>query len=96
MMRTSGLDGRDTISEADIDGFLTNTSWAIRTSYHMILKTTPGAAIFGRDMLYDIPYLADWTEIGNRRQALVGQNWLLDRKSYSLRMISRRQKCQTL
>ena len=74
MMRTSGLDGRDTISEADIDEFLTNTSWAIRSTYHTVLKTTPGAAIFGRNMLFDIPYLADWTEIGKRRQALVDQN----------------------
>ena len=32
-----------------------------------------GAAIFGRDMLqlYEIPHLADWTNIGNRRQNLV-------------------------
>ena len=80
MMRTSGLDGRDTISEADIDEFLTNTSWAIRSTYHTVLKTTPGAAIFGRDMLFDIPYLADWTEIGKRRQALVDQNCLRENK----------------
>ena len=29
---------------------------------------------FGRDMMFDIPYIADWTDIGKRRQALVDQN----------------------
>ena len=41
---------------------------------HMVLKTVPGAAIFGQDMMFDIPYIADWTDIGKRRQALVDQN----------------------
>jgi hypothetical protein len=30
----------------------------------MVLKASPGAAIFGRDMLFDIPFIADWK---NRR-----------------------------
>merc|ERR1712127_1120551 len=30
-----------------------------------------GAPLFGRDMLFDIPFLADWTKIGRRRQVLV-------------------------
>ena len=30
----------------------------------------PGAAIFGRDMLFDIPFIADWNKIGEQRQAL--------------------------
>ena len=40
----------------------------------MVLGSTLGAAIFGRDMLYNIPYLADWTKIGKRRQDLVNQD----------------------
>ena len=34
----------------------------------------PGRAVFGRDMLFDIPHLADWKPIGERRQHLVSQN----------------------
>ena len=30
-------------------------------------------AVFGQDMLFDIPYLADWKAIGQRRQILVDQ-----------------------
>jgi hypothetical protein len=34
----------------------------------MVLKASPGAAIFGRDMLFDVPSLADWKQIGEYRQ----------------------------
>ena len=37
-------------------------------TYHTVLKASPGAAIFGRDMLFDIPYIADWNKIGDYRQ----------------------------
>ena len=39
-----------------------------------MLKATPGAAIFGRYMLFDLPYIADWDEIGKRRQKQVDKN----------------------
>jgi hypothetical protein len=29
-----------------------------------------GAAIFGQDMLFNIPFMADWHEIGEHRQSL--------------------------
>jgi hypothetical protein len=32
------------------------------------IKASPGAAIFGRDMLFDIPLIADWKQIGEHRQ----------------------------
>ena len=74
MMRTSNLDMSDTLSPQDIDTFLVNAAWAVRSTYHTVLQTTPGAAIFGRDMLFDIPYIADWKAIGTRRQKFVDQN----------------------
>jgi hypothetical protein len=36
----------------------------------MVLKACPGAAISGQDMLFDIPFVADWRKIGERRQSL--------------------------
>ena len=68
MLRTAELDMANTISESDIADFLTNAAWAIRSTYHTVLKTSPGAVIFGRDMLFDVPFLADWTKIGEYRQ----------------------------
>jgi hypothetical protein len=37
---------------------------------HTVLKASPGAAIFGRDMLFNIPCVADWRKIGEQRQSL--------------------------
>jgi hypothetical protein len=36
----------------------------------MVLKASPGAVIFGRDMLFNILFVADWHKIGERRQSL--------------------------
>jgi len=68
MMRTSELDMADSVHPADIDTFIYNAAWAIRTTYHTVLKASPGAAIFGRDMLFDISFVADWKQIGEYRQ----------------------------
>jgi len=74
MMRTSGLDGSDDLSPETVDDFIVNAAWAIRSTHHTVLQATPGAAVFGRDMLFDIPFLADWCEIGKRRQKLVDRD----------------------
>ena len=55
MMRTSSIDMSQTVNLDDIDAFLTNAAW-----------TSPGTAIFGWDMLFDIPYIADWNAIGRQ------------------------------
>ncbi len=39
-----------------------------------MLKASPGAAIFGRDMLFDIPFIADWQKIREHRQKLTDLN----------------------
>ena len=53
---------------------IANIGWAICSTHHTVLGTTPGAAIFSRDMLFDIPYIADWSKIGKRRQKQVDQS----------------------
>jgi hypothetical protein len=68
MMRTSELDMADSVHPADIDSFIDNAAWAICSTYHTVLKASPGAAIFGRDMLFGIPFIADWKQIGEYRQ----------------------------
>jgi hypothetical protein len=68
MMRTSELDMADSVDPADIDTFIDNAAWAILSTYHTVLKASSGAAIFGQDMLFDIPFVADWKQIGDYRQ----------------------------
>ncbi len=65
MLRTAELDMADSITPDDVDVFLDNAAWAIRSTYHTVLKASPGAAIFGRDMLFNIPFVADWRKIGD-------------------------------
>ena len=62
MLRTSEIDMADTINESDIADFLTNAAWAVCFIFHTVLKTSPGAAIFGRDMLFDVPFLVVWSK----------------------------------
>ncbi len=73
MPRTTELDMANTVATSDIDAFLTDTAWAIHSTYHTVWKASPGAAIFGRYMLFDIPFLADWKRLettGNAKQTL--------------------------
>jgi hypothetical protein len=70
MLRTAELDMANSVTLNDVDVFLDSAAWAIRSTYHTALKASPGAAIFGRDMLIDISFMADWCKIGEQRQSL--------------------------
>ena len=74
MLRTAEIDMADSVTEDDIANFLTNAAWAVRSTYHTVLKASPGAALFGRDMLFDIPFQADWNKIGEYRQRQTDRN----------------------
>jgi hypothetical protein len=69
MLRTSKLNMAETVKASDIDVSLPDTAWAICSTYHAVLKASPGAAIFGQDMLFDIPFIA-----GEHRQQLTDLN----------------------
>jgi hypothetical protein len=62
------------VKARDIDVFLSDAAWAIWSTYHTVLKASPGAAIFGRDMLFDILFIADWQKIGEHRHQLTDLN----------------------
>ncbi len=72
MLCTTELDMAKLVKASDINVFLSDTVWAICSTYHTVLKASPGAAIFGWDMLFNIPFIADWKKIGEHRQ------WLTD------------------
>ncbi len=73
-MRTSELDMAKTVTPSDIEVYLSDAPWPICSTYHIVLKASPGAAIFEQDMLFDIPFIADWQKIGEHRQQLTGLN----------------------
>jgi hypothetical protein len=68
MLHTSELDMAESVKASDKGVFLSDTAWAVCSTYHTVLKASPGAAIFGQDMLFDIPFKADWQIIGEHRQ----------------------------
>jgi hypothetical protein len=68
MLHTSKLDMVKIVKPSDIDVFLSDATWSVHSTYHTVLKASPGAAIFGQDMLFDIPFIADWQKIGEHRQ----------------------------
>jgi hypothetical protein len=74
MLRTFELDMAKTVKASDIDIFLSDAAWAVCSTYHTVLKASPGATIFGQDMLFDIQFIADWQKVGEHRQQLTDLN----------------------
>jgi hypothetical protein len=74
MLRTTELEIVTSVDPSIIEAFLTSAAWAICSTYHTILKASPDAVIFGRDMLFDIRFLADWNKIGVYRKCQTNQN----------------------
>ncbi len=70
MLRIAGIDMAESVTLDDVDVFLDNAVWEIHSTYHTVLTASPGEAIFGRDMLFNIPFVADWHKIGEHRQSL--------------------------
>ena len=68
MLCTTDLDSTNIVVTRDINAYLTDAACAICSIYHTVLKASPGAAIFGQAMLFDIPFLADWNKNGDHRR----------------------------
>lgn len=67
-----------------VDTALANCMYAIRASLHSGLKATPGSLVFGRDMLLDLPVIADWINIQQHRQQLIDTRLIsANRKRFS-------------
>jgi hypothetical protein len=76
MLCPAEIDMTNSVAPSDIAAFLTNAAWAICSTYHTVLKASPGTPIFGREMLFDIPHIADWNKIGDYRQRQTDLNSL--------------------
>ncbi len=63
MLHTPKLDMAKLVKASDIDVFLSDATWVVHSTYHTVLKASPGAAIFGLDMLFDTPFIVDQQKI---------------------------------
>ncbi len=68
MLHTAELVMAKLKNTSGIDVFLSDATWAIHSTHHTVLKASPGEAIFGQDMLFNIPLIAVWKKIGEHRQ----------------------------
>ena len=73
-IRTAETDMANSVAASDVAAFLPNVAWAIRSTYHTVHKASPGGAIFGLDMLFNTPFLVDWTKIGDQRHDTLHEN----------------------
>jgi len=60
-----------------VDTALANAAYATRATVHGTMKTSPGALAFSRDMILDIPFVADLNLIRTMRQQVVDRNLIL-------------------
>jgi hypothetical protein len=74
MLCTFELNMAKMVKPSDIDVFLSDAAWAVCSTYHTVLKASPGASIFGGDILFGITFIADWQKIGEHRQRLTDLN----------------------
>ncbi len=73
MLRATDLNMANTVVTGDINAYLTDAAWAICSTYQNILNASPGAAIFGWEMLFNIPSLLTGPKLettGNTKQTL--------------------------
>jgi hypothetical protein len=52
------------------DYFLQSTAWAIRSTYRTTLQATPCQLMFGRDMIHNISFRANWDQTQTRNRKL--------------------------
>ncbi len=78
MLRTAEIDMADSVTPDDIDVFLDDTAWAIFSTYHTVLKASPGK-----------PSIADWNKIGNYRQRQTDLSTERENKKHVLTMITK-------
>ena len=67
-----------------LDTAIANIVFALQSSFHSSLQTTPGALAFGRDMILDLPVVADLNLIRERKQQLIDERLITaNRKRFS-------------
>ena len=59
-------------------GILAAAVFAMCSMYHTTLHVMPGQLIFGRDVILNMQYLADWTVIKAHKQQLIRKNNIIE------------------
>ena len=68
-------------AELLVDTALQKAAYAMRATVHTTLKATPGSLVYQRDMILNIPVVADLLDITARRQQLIDERTMAENLS---------------
>jgi hypothetical protein len=68
MLRAFELEDRELDPDDPWNEFLQDFDFAIRSTFHTTLQASPGRLVFGRDMIHDIQFEANWDRIKNNKE----------------------------
>jgi hypothetical protein len=74
MLRSFDLEQENLEEDNPFKYFLQSTAWDIRSTYHTTLQATPCQLVFGRDMIHNIAFKANWSLIQKRKQDIINQS----------------------
>ena len=74
MLRTKDLKEHDFDPINPWGKILNEVAWAIRSTHHTTNRASPGQLVFGRDMIFNTPYHADWDEIARNKQKIINKS----------------------
>ena len=63
-------------------GILAAALFAVHSMFHTNLCAMPGQLIFGRDMILNMQYLADWTATKACKQQLIQKNNIIENSKH--------------
>jgi hypothetical protein len=74
IIRTFELESNYLDEDDPWKGILSATAFAVRSTFHTSLQSTPGQLVFGRDMIFNIQHIANWEFIKQRKQKTINLN----------------------
>jgi len=69
------------IDDITVNAVLQNVAYGLRATYHSSLTASPCQLVFGRDMIINAIYLANWKDINTRRTTQIHSNNRYENKS---------------
>ena len=67
--------------DVTINAVLKNVAYGLRATYHSSIAASPGQLVFGRNMVINSIYLANWKNLATRRQTQIHHNNVSKNKS---------------
>ena len=75
MIRTMDLENVSLNNFQPWEDILASIGWAVRSTHHTTLGASPGQLVFGRDMIVNTTFIADWNRIHRqKRRSILASN----------------------